>query len=187
MTDLVPDAEQPTSAIVVQPDAQTDPGEGGTWVDGILDILKEAVEGGTPGQGTAFLDGTKADGSGNHGLLATLDSLTAAQASQDVYGSSIAGHTLHTAYHLEVIVRWERDGDRGPFDWQGSFGTGQVTDDEWDEARVRLRTAYDSLCAFARTQAAQPATSDAVGGLAGGMAHVVYHLGSIRQMVKALG
>lgn len=188
MTDLVPDAEQPTSASTnaAQADAQIEVDGGGTWVDGILDILKEAVEGGTPGQGTAFLDGTKADGSGNHGLLATLDSLTAAQASQDVHGSSIAGHTLHTAYHLEVIVRWERDGDRGPFDWQGSFGTGQVADDDWDEARVRLRTAYDALCAFARTQAAQPATGDAVGGLAGGMAHVVYHLGSIRQLVKAL-
>jgi hypothetical protein len=193
MTELVPDAEQHTPATTeattnpAQAVAQTDADQSGTWVDGILDILKEAVEGGTPGQGTAFLDGTKADGSGNHGLLATLDGLTAAQASQEVHGSTIAGHTLHTAYHLEVIVRWERDGDRGPFDWKGSFGSGQVTDDEWDEARVRLRVAYDALCAFARTQATQPATGDAVGGLSGGMAHVVYHLGSIRQMVKALG
>lgn len=189
MTDLVPDAAQqtPVTTDPAQAVAQTGSTGGDTWVDGILDILREAVEGGTPGQGTSFLDGTQADGSGNHGLLATLDGLSAAQASHEVFGSTIAGHTLHTAYHLEVIVRWERDGDRGPFDWKGSFGSGQVTDDEWDEARVRLRSAYDALTAYARTQAAQPATADAVGGLSGGMAHVVYHLGSIRQMVKALG
>ena len=46
-------------------------------IDGILDILNEAVLGGTPGHGTAFLDGTRADGSGNHGLLATLATVDA--------------------------------------------------------------------------------------------------------------
>lgn len=77
-------------------------------LDGILDILREAVEGGQPGQGTAFLDGTKADGTGNHGLLATLDALSAAQASRDVHGATVAGQARHTAFHMEVVVRWEQ-------------------------------------------------------------------------------
>ncbi|WP_102128264.1 DinB family protein [Deinococcus planocerae] len=157
------------------------------WAEGILDILKEAVEGGTPGQGTAFLDGTKADGSGNHGLLATLDALSAEQASRDVHGSTMAGHARHTAFHMEVIVRWERDGDRGPFDWKGSFHPGQVGEEEWAALRDRVRTAYDELIAFARTQAAREADGDATGGLTGAVAHVTYHLGSIRQMTKAVG
>ncbi|GAA5515021.1 hypothetical protein Dcar01_03785 [Deinococcus carri] len=156
------------------------------WLEGILDILKEAVEGGTPGQSTAFLDGTKADGSGNHGLLATLDGLSAAQASRDVNGSTVAGHARHTAFHMEVIVRWERDGDRGPFDWKGSFLPAQVDEEEWAALRERVRRAYEDLLAFARTQADAPASGDAVGGLTGAVAHVAYHLGSIRQMVKAL-
>lgn len=50
-----------------------------TWLRRTLEVLKEAAEGGTPGRGTAFLDGTRADGSGNHGLLATLGRLSAAQ------------------------------------------------------------------------------------------------------------
>ena len=79
-----------------------------TWLNGTLAVLKEAVEGGTPGQGTAFLDGTKADGSGNHGLLATLGRLSAAQASDlTVLELSVAAHAAHMAYHMEVVARWE--------------------------------------------------------------------------------
>lgn len=156
------------------------------WLEGILDILTEAVEGGTPGQGTAFLDGTAQDGSGNHGLLATLDNLSAAQASTEIHGTSIAGHARHCALHMDVVVRWERDGDRGPFDWKGSFHPAEVDDAGWDDLRVRLRAAYDALCAFARTQKEGEATGDATGGMTGAVAHVAYHLGAIRQMVKAL-
>ncbi|GAA5534986.1 DinB family protein [Deinococcus aluminii] len=156
------------------------------WAEGILDILKEAVEGGTPGQGTAFLDGTKADGSGNHGLLATLAGLSAPQASRDVHGSTVAGHARHTAFHMEVIVRWERDGDRGPFDWKGSFQPAQVSEEEWTALRGRVRQAYEELVKYARTLTSQAPNGDLTGGLTGAVAHVAYHLGSIRQMVKAL-
>jgi len=157
------------------------------WIEGILDILKEAVEGGVPGQGTAFLDGTKADGTGNHGLLTTLAGLSARDASRDVLGSTVAGQASHTAFHMEVIVRYERDGDRGPFDWKASFEPAQVSEEDWQEVQARVRRAYDELAAFARTQADFPATGDAAGGLAGGVAHVAYHLGAVRQMVKVLG
>lgn len=168
---------------MTQPTEQTEPQH---WQEGILDILREAVEGGAPGQGTAFLDGTAADGGGNNGLIATLDALSAAQASQEIHGTSIAGHARHSALHMEVMVRWERDGDRGPFDWKGSFLPAEVDDGAWDELRVRLRAAYDALTAFARTQKEQEANGDATGGLTGAVAHVAYHLGAIRQMLKGL-
>ncbi|WP_221090066.1 DinB family protein [Deinococcus aquaedulcis] len=155
-------------------------------LDGILDILRETVEGGQPGKPTAFLDSTAADGSGNHGLLATLEALSAEQASREVLGTTVAAHTAHTAFHMEVIVRWERDGDRGPFDWQGSFQPRAVDEAGWAEQRRRVRAAYDALVAFTHTQQDQPVTGDATGGLAGGVAHVAYHLGAIRQLVKAL-
>ena len=81
-------------------------------IEGLLDLLREAVEGGVPGEATSFLDGTARDGSGNHGLLATLAALSAEQASRDVGGTSVAGQARHTALHLEVLVRWDR-GERG--------------------------------------------------------------------------
>lgn len=153
-------------------------------IDGILDILKEAVEGGTPGQGTAFLDGTKGDGSGNHGLIATLASVDAVQASQDVNGTSIVGQARHAAFHMEVIVRWERDGDRGPFDWKSSFLPQQVNAAEWTTLRERVKVAYEDVMAFAGSRRDAPVNGDTTGGLAGAVAHVAYHLGAIRQMVK---
>lgn len=159
---------------------------GQNWMEGILDILKEAVEGGQPGAMTAFVENTRAGGQA-HGLLPTLQRLNAIQASQDLNGSTVAGHAAHTAFHLEVIVRWERDGDRGPFDWKGSFQSAQVDEQEWQVVQMRVRRAYEELVAFARTQMGAPASGDATGGLTGGVAHVAYHLGSIRQMVKGLG
>ena len=156
------------------------------WVEGILDILKEALEGGAPGEGTAFLDGTEADGSGNNGLFATLAALSAEQASQEVGGNTVAGQARHTAFHLEVCVRWERDGDHGPHDWQGSFLPAQVDNEQWRGVQQRLRAAYDEFCEYARSLAEQPASGDLASSLTGAVAHVAYHLGAIRQLQKAL-
>ena len=73
------------------------------WLSGVLKILKEAMEGGVPSRPTAFLEGTAADGAGNHGLFATLAAPTAAQASDPTtLGISVAAHAAH---HLEVVVR----------------------------------------------------------------------------------
>ena len=156
------------------------------WLQGILDILKEAVEGGTPGQGTSFLDGTSADGTGNHGLLATLATLTAAQASDPtVLGLSVAAHAAHMAFHLEVGVRWA-EGERGPFDWKGSFGSGQVTPEAWNLLQARVKAAYEALLAVVERPIPDEPPEDTAGGLAGAAAHVAYHLGAVRQLVKLL-
>lgn len=152
------------------------------FVDGLLHVLGEACEGGRPGAGTAFLDGTRADGSGNHGLFATLDALSAARASDPTpLGLSVAAHAAHSAYHLEVGVRWVR-GDRGPFDWPGSFEPRVVDEAGWRALRERVREAYDGVVSLARGNPTWD--EDAAGGLAGLLAHVVYHLGAIRQTLK---
>ncbi|HWG85001.1 MAG TPA: DinB family protein [Deinococcales bacterium] len=153
------------------------------FLEGLLFVLREALEGGVPGQGTAFLDGTKADGSGNNGLLAVLDGLTAEQASDPtVLGTSIASHAAHVAYHLEVGVRWEQ-GDRGPFDWKGSFQPAVVDDAGWQATRERLRTAYTTVVEMIRRQEAWD-EPDKAGWPAAALAHVCYHLGAVRQQLK---
>jgi hypothetical protein len=152
------------------------------FVDSWLEVLQEACEGGKPGQGTAFLDNTKADGSGNHGLFATLDSLSAQQASNPTpLGLSIAAHAAHMGYHLEVGVRWA-NGDRGPFDWKSSFEPRLVDQETWEKTRARVREAYKATIALAQNTTNWD--EDAAGGLAASLAHVAYHLGAIRQIVK---
>ena len=155
------------------------------FVDGWLDMLREACEGGRSGQGTRFLDVTRADGGGNHGLFATLDALSAAQASDPTpLGLSVAAHAAHAAFHLEVGPRWAA-GERGPFDWKGSFEPSEVNDAEWRALRARVRSAYDGQVALARRVIEWD--EDEAAGLAGALAHVVYHLGALRQTVKLLG
>lgn len=152
------------------------------FVEAMLSILKEACEGGEPGQGTAFLENTKADGSGNAGIFATLESLSAVQASATTaLGTSVAAHAAHLAFHLEVSVRWA-NGDRGPFDWKGSFEPRVVDQAEWTRGCTRVRDAYNSFVAHTRS----PRTwgLDDAENLAAAVAHAVYHLGAIRQVRK---
>jgi hypothetical protein len=152
------------------------------FVTGLLDLLKEACEGGEPGKGTGFLENTKPDGSGNAGVFATLDGLIAAEASDPTaLGTSIAGHASHLAFHLEVSVRWA-NGDRGPFDWKGSFAPREVDEAAWAATRARVRAAYAAMVAHARATHDWP--EDEAGGLAAALVHVAYHLGAIRQIQK---
>lgn len=156
------------------------------WLDGILDVLREAIEGGETGKGTAFVENTRSDGV-RHGLLPTLERLSAAQASQILQGASIAGHAQHAAFHLEVLIRWEQDGERGPFDWKGSFLPSEVNETEWQKVQQRLEAAYKAVLAFAETQRNHTPDGDLTGTFVGATAHVAYHLGAVRQMVKELG
>lgn len=154
------------------------------FLDGWLFVLREAVEGGRPGHGTAFLDSTKADGSGNTGLLATLDRFSAEQASDPTpLGLSVAAHAAHTAYHMEVGAKFAR-GERGPFDWPGSFEPHVVDEAAWEATRERVRRAYEETVAWAR--ATTDWNEEAAGGLAANLAHVSYHLGAIRQALRHL-
>ena len=154
----------------------------GEIAKGVLEMLREAYEGGRPGEGTGFVESTKADGSRNSGVFATLDGLTAEQATRPTaLGTSVAAHAAHVAYHLEVTLRWV-NGDRGPFDWQGSFEPRAVDEAAWIAARARVRAAYEALAAYA---AGRPEwNEDVAGSLAASVAHAAYHLGAIRQVAK---
>lgn len=149
---------------------------------GVLEMLREAYEGGRPGQGTGFVETTKADGSRNSGVFATLDGLSAEQASRPTaLGTGVAAHAAHVAYHLEVTLRWV-NGDRGPFDWPGSFEPRAVDEAGWAAARTRVRLAYEALVAHAA--GAPEWNEDLAGAIAASVAHAAYHLGAIRQVAK---
>jgi hypothetical protein len=152
------------------------------FVDAFLVVLKEAFAGGEAGAGTSFLDDTNADGSGNHGFFAVLAGLNAAQASDStVLGSSIVSHTAHTAFHIEATLR-SAAGDRSPNDWQASFLPRVVSDADWIVQQQRLQGAYSSIVGLAHSTAIWDEHS-AVGMMAT-LAHVSYHLGAVRQILK---
>ncbi len=115
-------------------------------------------------------------------MLATLDALSAEQASNPTaLGMSVAAQAAHTAFHMEATLRWVQ-GDRGPFDWKGSFAPNQLSEGEWAALRTRVRTAYAHVVKLANETPAWD--GDEPGGLAATLAHACYHLGAIRQIVK---
>ena len=78
---------------------------------------------------------------GDAGLLASLDKLSAEQASARPEGrSSIAAHVDHLAYGLSLVNRWAR-GEEDPFteaDYAASWTRQVVNDEQWRALRKKL-------------------------------------------------
>jgi hypothetical protein len=122
---------------------------------------------------------------GDCGLLASLRSLSAAQASARPAGrSSIASHVHHLRYSLSLINRWVRGEDMyGQADWTESWRHQQVTDAEWhalvDALDSEIRTWLTAIPTLRQLDAA--ALREAIGSVV----HLAYHLGAIRQLDAA--
>ena len=141
-------------------------------------ILAELFSGPAP-TGTWVLDhGSRTD------LLATLEALTAEQASQKPIPGhpSIAGHANHLRFSLGLLNRWA-GGEPNPFagaDWKASWRLQKVGAAELDELRAALRAEAESW----RRAVRQPREWEAISvtGALASAAHVAYHLGAIRQL-----
>jgi len=120
---------------------------------------------------------------GDQGLLASLDRLSAAAASEThAGGSSIAAHADHLRYGLSLLNRWA-DGVSPPWpemDWTASWRRNVVSDAEWRTLREDLRR---EATRWAEALSTPRDVSDVEAGwMAGSVAHLAYHLGAIRQI-----
>ena len=140
----------------------------------VLRMLREAFEG-PPGPWTYFTD----VGPG-HGLFATLDTLTAAQASQagGPGGSTIAGHVHHISASLALTRRLLR-GEQASRDRARSWSVLTVDAAAWTELVAGLRRAYHDVRVTVEMHPTWD--EDAAGTAFGAVAHAAYHLGAIRQ------
>jgi hypothetical protein len=123
---------------------------------------------------------------GDHGLLASLDRLSAAAASETkAGGSSVAAHVDHLRYGLSLLNRWG-DGVSPPWpemDWTSSWRKTVVSDAEWTALREDLRR---EATRWAEALSTPRDVSDVEAGwMAGSVAHLAYHMGAIRQIDRA--
>jgi hypothetical protein len=120
---------------------------------------------------------------GDAGLLASLDRLSAADVSKmHDGGASIAAHVDHLRYGLMLLNRWGA-GTPPPWpdmDWTASWRKNVVSDTEWRKLRDELRREADTWGDVLRTP--REVTEVQAGWMMGAVAHLAYHLGSIRQM-----
>ena len=141
---------------------------------------------------TEILDGPPASESyvlnpGDPGLLAQLDTISAATASQRPMPgkTTIAAHVDHVHYGLSLLNRWAQ-GEANPWatsDWEASWKRGHVNEQQWTELRAKLRQAAEAWQQAVRARDQWDETS-AAGALASAV-HTAYHLGAIRQILAA--
>ena len=125
---------------------------------------------------------------GDPGLLRSLDGLSAAAASRpSVPGAaSIAAHVDHLCYGLDLMNRWHA-GEADPWssaDWTESWRHTTVTDSEWTALRERLRQSTGRWRKALDTPREMSLAE--LNGVIGSIAHLAYHLGSIRQIDRSI-
>ena len=147
-----------------------------------LGALFGELTAGAPAGGGAFVLN-----SGDAGLLASLDRLSAAEASRNVHdGATIAAHAQHLSYGLSLVNEWaEQGGD--PFTnarWDEAWKVRGVDDAQWREIRSRLRDQVrrwqDALLVPREVGELE------LSGMIGSIAHLAYHLGAMRQISKEI-
>ena len=143
-------------------------------------LFSELVDGpGAPGAAAFILN------SGDLGLLRSLDTLSAADASRSVNdGATIAAHAQHVRFGLSLMNRWASEGGN-PFadaKWDEAWKTSGVDATGWDQIRNGLREeAHHWLQALGSPR---DVTGVELTGMVASIAHLAYHLGAIRQIDK---
>ena len=119
---------------------------------------------------------------GDHGLLRSLERVSAAEASALTRtGSSIAAHVDHLRYGLSLMNRWSQgENPFGSADWRASWRKTTVSDAEWEGLRAQLRHEAASWLVILRTP--REVEGIELTGMLASIAHLAYHIGAIRQI-----
>lgn len=146
------------------------------FLKNVLLVLRETFEGSPVGEPSAYLDR-------GIGVFPTLDALSAAQVSTEINGISIAAHTEHFKFYLDRLCEFIK-GRTEAVNWEQSWLIDEVNDAEWDALRSAVRKAYENvLRTFAEVEGWN---GDNIGDAVAILAHTAYHLGAIRQIMKAV-
>ena len=143
-------------------------------------LFTELTAGSTdPNAGTYMLN------RGDKGLFASLDNLSAEQASASHDGGgSIAAHTDHLRYGFELLNRWAR-GEPNPWksaDWTESWRKNKVTAAQWKSLRDELRRESNEW--LKALGVSRDLKHEEACWIVGSIPHLAYHVGAIRQIAK---
>ncbi|MBV9217575.1 MAG: DinB family protein [Acidobacteria bacterium] len=138
-------------------------------------LLRETFEGSPAGEGSAYLDQ-------GVGVFPTLSSISAAAASKEFHGTTVAAQTEHAKFYLDRLCEFI-NGRTEVVKWDQSWLIETVDEEEWKALLIAVRKTYeDSL----RCLAEDRTWNESQVGMAMGMiAHTAYHLGAVRQIIKS--
>ncbi|TDQ42653.1 hypothetical protein [Aureibacillus halotolerans] len=139
-------------------------------------LLKEAFEG--PSEEWSWFTNAEE----NAGIFGILEGLPAEKASLSRNGSTIAAHADHVRYHMWGTNEFLRTGTFPDMDWQQSWQINAVNEAEWDDIKQALVKEFNTLLAgIDQVQWDEAHANEMLGSLA----HAAYHLGALKQMIKA--
>jgi hypothetical protein len=144
------------------------------FIEATAYLLRETFEGSPEGQPSAYLDR-------GIGLFSTLEELSAAAASKEFQGTTVAAQTEHAKFYLDRLCEFI-NGRTESVNWDDSWLIEDVDDDEWTALQTSVRKAYANSIQCLATQ--RDWTQVQVGMAMGLVAHTAYHLGAIRQLSK---
>ena len=146
-------------------------------VQEILYLLTETFESPIK-DGNTYLDkGT--------GVFMTLGTISAEDASKPAFpgATTLAAQTEHLRFYL-VALEGFVTGAHTSVDWEESWKLKTVTPEEWEKLRADLRETYVHTTEL--IEKFDLWDEDELGGALAILTHSAYHLGAIRQLVKAL-
>ena len=138
-------------------------------------LYRETFEG-SPPEGSIYLDR-------GCGVFSSIENLSAQAASKEIAGNTIAAHTEHLRYYLEVLSNFLQGKVQGA-DWNKSWSKKSVSDDEWEKLKADLRKTYEMVGRVFPN--VKEWGEDQITEAYAIVVHTAYHLGAIRQIAKSL-
>lgn len=145
--------------------------------DVISAIWIETFQGIEDGESSHFIE-TRPD----TGILGSINNVSAEEASKEINGASIASHIHHTMYHIHTCLSY-LDDIRPEGDWSLSWSIGDVSEEEWQAIKKNVEAAYGKMLNAIETL---PIDNFTLRFFLSSLSHAAYHLGAVRQMIKAL-
>jgi hypothetical protein len=143
-------------------------------------LFGELVDGANEPNGAYILN------TGDRGLLRSLETLSAGDASSSTNGgATIGAHAQHVRYGLSLMNRWAREGGN-PFadaTWDAAWKISTVDAAQWTEIQSGLRDEAHRWLKVLETP--REVADTEVSGMIASIAHLAYHIGAIRQISKA--
>ena len=139
-------------------------------------LFRETFEGMPTREEQVFLDY-------DTGIFATLGAIDAAQASAETNSNTIAAHSEHARFYLELLDNYLNK-DFRVLDFKQSWRIKTVGEDEWDALREEMSKIYRKVGETLDKN--DEWALDSITVAMGIIAHTAYHLGAIRQMAKNL-
>lgn len=146
-----------------------------------LERYRELLEGMPEGEPTWVTSGGRAGGV--YGAIAALSAEQASRPFPDG-GATLAAHVNHLRWAIALVNGYYRGQEPGA-DWSESWAVSTVDQAQWQALQQELRKEGEQL--LANAEAKHPWGDEfAATGCLSSLGHTAYHLGAIKQMVRAV-